>query len=104
MKARFWRWTLLFGTIGLLIPVVLLFRYWAFGVMFGELEGKLWPSSLMFTALDAPDTRTSTIVVVYAMALLGNVIRYAVLGILTWPLAYIFFRVRDPRASLPRPR
>jgi hypothetical protein len=93
MKAKFVRWVLLFGAIGFLISAVAATRYFAFGHSFGELEAKLWPSSVMFLALEAPNTRTVDIVVVWIMAIIANVISYAVIGLLTWPLAYIVARV-----------
>jgi hypothetical protein len=103
MKARFVRWTMLFGAVGLLVPIVLLCRYWVFGSMFGELEAKLWPSSVVFMALDAPGTRTSTVVFAYSIAFFSNIIRYAAVGVLTWPFPYAFFRIRDSRA-IPKPQ
>ena len=99
MKPRFLRWVLLFGAIGFLFSAVATIRYFVFGHSFGEMEAKLWPSSLMFLALEAPDTRTVDIVVVWIMAFIANFISYAAIGVLTWPLVYIVHRVRVSRLN-----
>ena len=93
MKARFLRWVLLFGAVGLLIPAALVARHFAFGTMFGAWAVRLWPSSVMFMAL--LDSKTSTILLVYAAALVANIVQYALAGLATWPLAYLVFRLRD---------
>jgi len=102
MKARFARWVLLFGAVGLLIPAALVARHFAFGTMFGEWAARLWPSSLMFMAL--LDTKTSTIVFVYGLALFANILQYALAGLVTWPLAYLVFRLRDRTTSGLKPQ
>jgi hypothetical protein len=97
MRAKFARWVLLFAGIGLLIPAVAETRYLVFAHGFGELEAKLWPSSLMFFALEAPDTRAIHIVIVWVVAVVANVILYALFGVLTWPLVYIASHIRASR-------
>jgi hypothetical protein len=47
----------------------------------------------MFLALEAPNTKTTDIVVVWIMAFIGNFLSYAAIGALTWPLVYIVRRV-----------
>jgi len=49
-------WTSAFGALGLLVPALLLLRYWFFGTMFGESEVWLWPASIIFMGLEAPNT------------------------------------------------
>jgi hypothetical protein len=102
MKVKFWRWTLLFGAVGLFVPAVLLTRYAVFGTTFGEFEAKLWPSSLMLMALDSPNPRTVNIVTIYAMAFCANIILYAAVGVLTWPLVYAVHHLCGSRAGVPK--
>ena len=99
MKAKFITWVLLFGAIGFLVSAVAATRFFVFGHMFGELEAKLWPSSIMLLGLEAPNTPTVEIVVVWIMACIANVISYAAIGLFTWPLAYIVVRVRAPHVN-----
>jgi hypothetical protein len=87
MKPTLWRWTLLFAALGLLLPAIFLARYIAFGKSFGPIEGMLWPSSIMFLALDVPNGThrpASDLAIIYGIALLENVIQYAIIGALAW--------------------
>lgn len=77
-------WVSAFGALGLLVPAVLMLRYFAFGVMFGELEGRLWPTSILFMALEASGTTKWDVALVYAIALVSNVLLYAFVGALIW--------------------
>jgi|ERR1017187_9518294 hypothetical protein len=82
-------WVSAFGGLGLLVPAVLLLRYWAFGVMFGDFEVRLWPTSIIFFGLEAPDTTKFDVVLFYAIALVGNVLLYATVGAVTWFIAQL---------------
>jgi hypothetical protein len=49
----------------------------------------------MFMALDEPSPASiSTVVVIYAAALLENFILYAVIGALIWPIVYFVLHLR----------
>jgi hypothetical protein len=94
LKPKFWRWTLLFGAFGLLVPAVLLFRWFLFDSGFGEFAVTLWPSSIMFMALDSPrPSPISTIVFIYTLAFVENCLLYAAIGVITWPLAHLALRL-----------
>jgi hypothetical protein len=84
LKARFWKWALLFGASGLLVPAEFIIRWTLFGGSVSEFEFVLWPSSFMFQALaDAPSPEpTSTVVFIYAIAMIENIILYAGVGAL----------------------
>jgi hypothetical protein len=95
LKVKFWKWTLLFGALGLLVPAVSCMHWFLFGGYANEFEFMLWPSSIMFMALDVPTPApTSTVVAVYAIALIENVVLYAVVGAFTWLLVNLVFSLR----------
>jgi hypothetical protein len=52
---KFVTWISLFGGLGVLIPLVLLIRFWVFHHLFGAFEVKLWPGSGILLGLDAPN-------------------------------------------------
>ena len=70
---------------GLLLPVVLLVRWYFFDHSFGTLELILWPSSFILTALEGPPDRMA-IAIGYAIAISVNVVLYAAMGLLSWLL------------------
>lgn len=77
----------MFAALGLLLPAIFVVRYIVFGKSFGAIEGILWPSSIMFLALDVPNGThrpTSDIAIIYAIALLENVVIYAIIGAAAW--------------------
>lgn len=85
---------LIFGVLGLAVPVVLLL-WWHISPYGAGREAALWPSSILFMALDEPSPASiSTVVVIYAAALFENFILYAVIGALIWPIAYFVLRLR----------
>ncbi len=91
---KFWKWTLLFGIAGLFVPVVVTLSWFAFHIGMDELVF-LWPSSIMFMGLGAL-TPMSTVIFIYALAFIENVIPYAVVGALTWPIGYFVLRLCAP--------
>jgi hypothetical protein len=99
MKTRpnIWRWVLLFAALGLVAPVILTVQYLVFGRSFGDSSYLLWvwPSSIMFMALDSPEPApTSTVVVIYCFAFLENCALYATVGVFLWPIASFLLRRR----------
>ena len=98
LKLRFWNWVLSFGALGLIIPFALMAWCFLFHQSVG-VETFLWPSSIMFMALDTPSPSIWTVVSVYAVAWLENAMLYAVLGALLWPLAHLALRLRYSRNS-----
>ena len=101
-KVKFWKWTLLAGALGLLDPAVVISQFFLFGKGISELEFRLWPSSIMFMALDVPrPAPASTAAFVVVFALIENVVLYAVMGALAWPLVYVLPRLRGSRGGPP---
>src|SRR5689334_4653989 len=96
---KFVVWTSLFAALGVLVPLVLLFRFWVFHHPFGGFEAKLWPDSLIFFGLEAPNSTMLEVVLFYGIAFVGNAFRYAVIGVLTWPIAYLVLRRRHRRTA-----
>jgi hypothetical protein len=95
LKVKFWKWTLLFGALGLLVPAVSCIHWFLFGGYASEFEFMLWPSSIMFMGLDGPTpVPTSTVVAVYATAMIENVVLYAVVGAFAWLLVNLVFWLR----------
>ena len=90
---------MLFAGTGLLIPALILL-YWTFSKTGAEREMVLWPSSLMFMGLDGPNPRLIIdIVIVYAIAWIENVVLYAIIGVLTWPLTYYILRLKSRKTA-----
>jgi hypothetical protein len=85
MKLTGRNWTCAWGFAGLLIPVVLLLRWYFFDHSFRTLELVLFPSSIVLMALEGPPDRL-VIAVVYAIAITANVVLYAIIGLLSWLL------------------
>ena len=84
MKLTLWKWVFWWGILGLLVPAVLILRWKLFGSMFGQIEAILWPSSIMLMILEGSVSMLN-ILLVYAIALVGNVTIYSGVGLLTWP-------------------
>jgi hypothetical protein len=99
-KVKFWKWTLLFGMLGLLVPAVSCIHCFILGGNATGAELLLWPSSIMFMALDVPSpASTSTVAVVYAIAVVENVILYAVIGALAWLQTNFVFSLFSTRTK-----
>ena len=69
----------------MLVPAVLLLRWYFFNHTFGTLEFVLWPSSIVLMGLEGPPDRL-VITVVYAIAISTNVVLYGIVGLLIWLL------------------
>ncbi len=72
------------GSIGLLVPVALILRWKFLGSTFGQIELILWPSSILLMGLEGQNS-TFTIILVYAMDIVANVVLYCIIGLLIWP-------------------
>jgi hypothetical protein len=95
LKVKFWKWILLFGALGLFVPVVSCIHWFLFGGHASELEFMLWPSSIMFMALDVPTPApTSTVVAVFALALIENIVLYAIARAFAWLIVNFVFCLR----------
>jgi hypothetical protein len=79
-----------FAALGLFVPTVITAGWFLFHPNFGEWL-VLWPSSIMFMALDAAPA--STVIFVYSLAFIENILLYAAIGIVTWSFAYLAMRV-----------
>lgn len=85
----------MFGTLGLLVPAMLASGWFLFHSDFGEIA-ILWPSSIMFMALDTPaPSPMSTVIYIYTIAFIENFVLYAVIGVVTWPIAHFALRLYD---------
>jgi hypothetical protein len=62
----------------------------------------LWPSSIMFMAIDKPNSPTSTVIFVYALAFTENILLYAAIGAVTWSLAYLVLRLYRSHQDIPK--
>jgi hypothetical protein len=91
MKLTISRWVFWWGVLGVLVPALLLLRWKLFGVMFGEVEAIIWPSSIFTMALEGSPT-IGNILFVYAIAFLANILLYSVVGLMTWPPLRFFLR------------
>jgi len=84
-------WTLVFGLLGIAVPILLIL----FWTNFGQAEFLLWPSSIMFMALDSPSPAAqSTVVAIYIFAVAENALLYAVIGAIIWPIAFVIRKRR----------
>ena len=87
-KRFFWRWVLGWAVLGLMVPVGLMIGPFVFGRSVGLWSVWLWPSSLIFGALNALDPASLPVIaVLYALALILNILLYAGLSIVLWPIA-----------------
>jgi hypothetical protein len=89
--ASFWKWISTFGSLGFVAPAVYMFHYLIFRTPLGGLDvAKLWwPTSVVFMGLDTPNPSLESIVLIYAIAVFGNVAIYAMIGILCWPILFV---------------
>lgn len=102
-RVRFWRWTGAFAAAGLLLPLCFCIHVFLFQGMFSSMEFFLWPSSIMFMPLDDPSpSPTSTVVSVYAVALIENILLYAVIGAMLWILLWTISRGYARLRAKPR--
>jgi hypothetical protein len=90
-RNRFLKWISLFGAAGLIVPAELLLRFAVFHSSITMFEWWLWPSAIFMMATEG-STRTAYIVEVAALSIGANVLLYAILGLLTWPLRYVVLR------------
>jgi hypothetical protein len=101
LKPKFWRWVTPFAGLGLFVPTVLTSGWFLFHPNFGDWL-VLWPSSIMFMALDTPSpSPISTAIFVYALAFVENLLLYAAIGVITWPLAHLALRLYSSHRSIP---
>jgi hypothetical protein len=92
MRTRFLKWIALFGAAGLLVPAELLFRNAVFHSSITTFEWWLWPSAIFTMALQVPNPRTAYTLNVLTLAVGVNVLLYATIGLVTWPLRYFVLR------------
>jgi hypothetical protein len=100
MSARkfFLIWTLIGGALGIVVPLILMFVFFVLHRQIEEAASLLWPSSIMFMALDVPAPAPwSTVIAVCSIAIIENALLYAVVGAAIWPLAYATQRLRHRR-------
>ena len=91
-RTKFLKWLSLFGTAGLLVPAELLLRKAFFDSSITTFEWCLWPSAIFTMATEAPNPRTAYIFEIVALSVGANVVLYAIVGFLTWPLRYLALR------------
>jgi len=84
-------WTSVFGILGIAVPTLLML----FRRDFGQAEFLLWPSSIMFMALDTPSPAAqSTGFAIYILAVAENALLYGVIGVILWPIAFVIRKRR----------
>ena len=93
------KWISLFGVAGLFVPAELLVRHAIFGSSITTFEWWLWPSAIFTMATEVPNPRNAHILEVAALSIGANVLLYAIVGLLTWPLRYL--AVRRNRSLVP---
>lgn len=84
MKLTLGKWLFWWGILGLVVPAVLILCWKLSSSMFGQIEAILWPSSIMLMVLEG-SVSMFYVLLVYAIALVGNVTIYSGVGLLTWP-------------------
>jgi hypothetical protein len=101
LRVKFWKWTMFFGALGLLVPVAVSAQYVFSGAAtgLGGWLGWLWPSSMIFMGLDGPSPAPSTVAFVWALAYLGNVVLYAVIGAMAWIVVRGVLNLRGARGD-----
>jgi hypothetical protein len=92
VRTKFLKWILAFAAAGLLVPAEFLIRNAIFHSLITTIEWWLWPTALFTMALEGRNTRTADIVSVLTLAIAVNVLLYAAVGLVTWPLRYIVLR------------
>jgi hypothetical protein len=79
------KWILCWSALGLFVPALLLICSMVFNHSFGGVGVVLWLTSLILMALDAPGplqlSDLMAIVTFYGIALLTNILLYAVVGL-----------------------
>lgn len=76
----------------MLVPAEVLLRWAVFKSSIKTFEWYLWPSAIWCMATDVPNARAAYILEVLALAVGANVVLYATVGVLTWPLRYLAVR------------
>jgi hypothetical protein len=95
VKRRLIKWILIWGALGLAMPVLLILRSHLFASSFGELEVILWPSCIFLMGLEGPTPRSMLdILEVYSILVAENIILYSLVGSLTSPIVYLATRPR----------
>lgn len=101
MKVKFWKWILGFGVVGLLVPPALMLHANLTRTLFGDRELLLWPGSIALLSTEGmPRTQAYA---VFAESLCSNVLFYAALGALAWPLRCFLSDRWSVRADMSGP-
>lgn len=79
-----------FAAFGLLLPLALILRWKIGGAGFGTLELVLWPASIMLMGLEG--NHTVAVLTTYTLLMAANVVLYAFVALLTWPLVRLVLR------------
>jgi hypothetical protein len=96
VKKKLLKWVLVWGALGLAIPVLLLLRWRMTDSSFGQLEVILWPSSILTMGLEGPTPRSSLDVAeVYSALIAENMAMYLLIGLLTSPFFFLILRWRN---------
>jgi hypothetical protein len=95
-RRSFMNYCLISGAIGVAVPLVLILRWWIFQQPSGVFDDWLWPSSIMFMALQERTAR-STVVFIYALAIAENALLYAIIGAIMWFAVSVFNQLRTLR-------
>lgn len=87
----FRKWIFIFGILGLVVPALYVLPFLIFRAHMGTVAVMFswWPTSRLLMGLDTPNPSTAAFLFFYALAVLGNVVLYAVFGILSWPILFL---------------
>lgn len=79
-----------FDAFGLLLPLAFILRWKIGGAGFGTPELVLWPASIMLMGLEG--NHTVAVLTTYTLLMAANVVLYAFVALLTWPLVRLVLR------------
>ncbi|MGB6829475.1 MAG: hypothetical protein WBE41_15620, partial [Terracidiphilus sp.] len=95
-RPSFFNWALAGALAGAAVSSILTAGWFIFHVGAGEFAVTLWPSSIMFMALDTPGpAAVSTVVFVYAVAIVENIVLYATIGALACGMLRLVMWIRE---------
>jgi hypothetical protein len=79
------KWIVGWALLGLLVSLTCELLWRIGGMGFGSWTVYIWPSSIFLLALDSPTSvPTSTVVFVWTLSVVANVVAYMVVGAVIW--------------------
>jgi hypothetical protein len=81
------------AALGMVVPIVSLYRYYRYDYLFGGGVVTFWPSSILLMVTDGHD-HDSDVWVPIAISVIANMILYAAVAALVWFIVWIIRRVK----------